>query len=91
LNRNWGDAHRDESLAGSGDETDPGPRGFSEPETELLKQLLDQVQPDIYLSIHSGAYLLGSPFGYTQNKLPKDLAAMAEVLQPISAQFCNGQ
>lgn len=91
LNRNWGDAHRDESFAGSGDETDPGPRGFSEVETQVLKDLVDQVQPDIYLSVHSGAYLLGSPYGYTEDKLPKDSAAMAEVLQPISAEFCNGQ
>jgi len=90
LNRNWGDDHRDESLAGSGDETDPGPRGFSESETELLKELVDQIRPDIYLSIHSGAYLLGEPFGYTKEKEPKQETDMDEVLQKISTKYCNG-
>jgi hypothetical protein len=91
LNRNWGDQHRDESYAGSGDETDPGPRGFSEPESQLLKELVDQNRPDIYLSIHSGAYLLGSPYGYTEHKTPVEEADMEQVLQPISTKYCNGQ
>lgn len=91
LNRNWGDAHRDESMAGSGDETDPGPNGFSEPETEVLKGLVDETKPDIYLSVHSGAYLLGAPYGYTEDKLPKQEGAMLDVLKPISDEFCQGQ
>jgi len=91
LNRNWGDAHRDETMAGSGDETDPGPSGFSESETKVLKGLVDEIHPDIYLSVHSGAYLLGSPYGYTQNKVPKEAATMGEVLRPISDKFCNGE
>jgi len=91
LNRNWGSTNRDESLAGSGDETDPGPTGFSEKETTLLKSLVDTIRPDIYLSIHSGAYLLGEPYGYTQDKSPKEVQAMAEVLDPISKKYCNGQ
>lgn len=91
LNRNWGDAHRDESYAGSGDETDPGPRGFSEPESQLLKELVDQIRPDIYLSIHSGAYLLGSPYGYTQHATPTDDSSMQQVLQSISTKYCDGQ
>lgn len=91
LNRNWGNEHRDETLAGTGDETDPGPRGFSEVESEILKELVDQIRPEVYLSIHSGAYLLGSPYGYTQDKVPKQTVAMQEVLQPISSKYCNGQ
>lgn len=91
LNRNWGDDHRDESMAGQGDETDPGPRGFSEKETQVLKRLVSRFSPDIYLSIHSGAYLLGEPYGYTQQKTPKEASVMSEVLGPISAKYCNGQ
>lgn len=91
LNRNWGSAHRDESLANSQDEMNPGPYGFSAPETQLLKELLEELHPDIYLSIHSGAYLLGTPYGYTMDKTPKDLSEMEEVLRPISAQYCGGE
>jgi len=91
LNRNWGDKNRDESMAGSGDETDPGPRGFSEPETEILKGLVDEIRPDIYLSIHAGAYLLGEPWGFTETKTPENVAAMSEVLGPISQKYCDGQ
>jgi len=91
LNRNWGDTNRDESLAGTGDETDPGPSGFSEKETKVLKGIVDSLRPDIYLSIHSGAYLLGEPYGYTQDKKPVDQSSMTEVLEPISKKYCNGQ
>merc|ERR1740117_2683367 len=91
LNRNWGDTNRDESLAGSGDETDPGPSGFSEPETKVLKSIVDTVVPDIYLSIHAGAYLLGEPYGYTKDRSPPEVQQMAEVLDPISKKYCSGQ
>lgn len=89
LNRNWSDEHRDRSIE-AGDELFPGPSGFSEPETQLLKQLVDDERPDIYLSVHSGAYLLGMPYGYDKKRTPDDQAAMLEVLKPISERFCGG-
>lgn len=88
LNRNWSDEHRDLSLP-EGDEMFPGPNGFSEPETQILRELVDQETPDIYLSVHSGAYLLGTPWGY-QRKKPEDEQAMLEVLKPISDKYCKG-
>jgi hypothetical protein len=88
LNRNWSDEHKDSSIA-PGDEMYPGLNGFSEPETQLLRELVDQERPDIYLSVHSGAYLLGMPYGF-EEKQPKDSAAMLEVLRPISEKFCSG-
>lgn len=89
LNRNWSDEHRDTSLP-MGDEMYPGPGGFSEPETQLLRELLDQERPDIYLSVHSGAYLLGMPYGYESDRPAPDEGAMLEVLRPISDKFCAG-
>jgi hypothetical protein len=89
LNRNWGDEHK--AAENRGDETNSGPSGFSEPESKMLKSLVDSERPDIYLSVHSGAYLLGTPYGYTRDQTPDTEADMMEVLQPISEKYCGGQ
>lgn len=90
LNRNWSDEHRDTDVH-PGDEMYPGTAAFSEPETQMLKELIDQENPDIYLSVHSGAFLLGMPYGYDQNSgEPRDEAAMNEALRPISEKHCGG-
>eukprot|EP00929_Paragymnodinium_shiwhaense_P031208 TRINITY_DN17541_c0_g1_i1.p1 TRINITY_DN17541_c0_g1~~TRINITY_DN17541_c0_g1_i1.p1 ORF type:complete len:509 (+),score=136.91 TRINITY_DN17541_c0_g1_i1:64-1527(+) len=91
LNRNWSDEHRDTSLE-KGDEMYPGSAGFSEPETQMLKEIVDGERPNIYLSVHSGAYLLGMPYGFARDQMPKpqDEAAMMEVLKPISDNYCGG-
>jgi len=90
LNRNWGDEHRGDAMKFMGDEMDPGPNGFSEPETQILKELAEEVRPDVYLSIHTGAYLLGAPYGYTASKVAPNEAAMVEILKPISDKYCGG-
>lgn len=92
LNRNWGDRHRDERFIKRmhGEEVDPGPHGFSEPETKVLRDLVDEERPDIYLSVHSGAHLLGIPFGYSSSAKPENAADMLAILQPISEKHCNG-
>lgn len=92
LNRNWGDKHRDEMFIKMtrGEETDPGPHGFSEPETRALRDLVDEERPDIYLSVHSGAHLLGIPYGYSSGARPNNAANMLEVLKPISQNHCKG-
>lgn len=90
LNRNWGDAHRGDAMKFMGDEMDPGPNGFSEPETQILKEVADALHPDVYLSIHTGAYLLGAPWGYTADKTPSNQDSMVEILKPISDQYCGG-
>lgn len=91
LNRNWSNEHRDTSLE-KGDEMYPGSQGFSEPETQMLKEVVDSERPNIYLSVHSGAYLLGMPYGFAADEMPKteDEAAMMEVLKPISERYCAG-
>jgi len=88
LNRNFGDEHRGEQKPG--DEQNPGPHGFSEPESRMLKALVEEERPDIYLSVHSGAYLLGTPFGYTSGRVPENNQAMLELLRPISEKYCGG-
>mmetsp|Transcript_8590 Transcript_8590/g.24690 ORF Transcript_8590/g.24690 Transcript_8590/m.24690 type:complete len:451 (-) Transcript_8590:158-1510(-) len=91
LNRNFGDAHRVSSADEPGEEMNPGPSGFSEPESRIIRDLVQEEKPDIYLSIHSGAYLLGTPFGFTADQTPDNEASMMEVLKPISDKYCAGQ
>jgi len=89
LNRNWGSEHREPEHWIDGDEMNPGPEGFSEPETSILGNLVESERPDIYLSVHSGAYLLGTPFGFDPTKKAQNYQSMMEVLQPISDNYCN--
>lgn len=84
LNRNWGDIHRDGHLAGSGEQDYPGPGGFSEPETRMMRDIIETEKPDLFLSVHSGAYLLSMPYGYMPGPRPTNADAMAEALQSIS-------
>lgn len=88
LNRNFGDDHHADEKRG--DETNSGPSGFSEPESRMLKALIDDERPDIYLSVHSGAYLLGTPMGYTRDSEPASETSMMDVLGPISEKYCDG-
>jgi hypothetical protein len=90
LNRNWGDNHRENRTSTKGQEMDPGPSGFSEPETQMIRDLILDENPDIFLSVHSGAYLLATPFGYSSSRKPDNEDRMIDVLRPISDKFCNG-
>jgi hypothetical protein len=89
LNRNWGTEHHAE-WDGKDPEMNPGPRGFSEPETRIINDLVTAEKPDIFLSVHSGAFLLGTPFGYSSRQHPDNQQQMIDMLKPISEQFCNG-
>lgn len=91
LNRNWGELHRDGSLAGTDDETAPGPSGFSEAESQMLRDIVHAEKPDLFLSVHSGSFLMSMPYGYTPGVRPKNADAMAEVLESVSATHTMGE
>lgn len=100
LNRNWGNEHRDANAASIGavddddsngaQEENPGPSGFSEPETQILRDLARDVSPQLFLSIHSGAYLLGMPFGFSSSERPEHADEMVNMLSSISNRYCQG-
>lgn len=103
LNRNWGDDHRDllsESASNvgiyddddrKGGEENPGARGFSEPETQILKSLAEKLSPDLFLSVHSGSVLLGMPYGFSDHDKPERADQMAHMLGVISQQHFGGE
>lgn len=92
LNRNFGDDHVENVGEGSklGDETYHGPRGFSEAESLIIKSILEEERPDIYVSVHSGSYLLGTPFGYDGDKAPPTEEQLVKLLRPINEKYCKG-
>jgi hypothetical protein len=102
LNRNWGDDHRDvlsvsAANVGSYDDDDrhggeenPGPRGFSEPETQIIKSLAEELSPDLFLSVHSGSFLMGMPYGFSDHDKPEHADEMARMLDAISQQHFGG-
>lgn len=81
INRNWGDEHRNSTT--EGDEAYPGSEGFSEPETQALRDLVDAEKPDVFLSVHSGSYLLGAFPGYGPSP-SENQGTLDHVLKPIS-------
>jgi len=90
LNRNWGDQHRDSKRANTDDEMNPGSYGFSEPEAQVIRDAVTEEKPDIFLSVHSGAYFMGTPFGYTDQKEASNEGEMEDLLAPISDKYCAG-
>jgi len=93
LNRNWG-IHRDSVTEKQ--RTDPdeyeGPSAFSEPQTRIVKRLVEAFKPVAFVSLHSGTFMLGTPAAYTSTfpsiPMPNGLA-MLDVLKPINEQYCQ--
>lgn len=91
LNRNWGDKYRESTDTGVDSETNPGPRGFSEPETRIVRAIIDKEKPDMFVSIHAGAYLLGMPYGDDPNKKMEGSSELKEMLKKVSETHLQGQ
>jgi len=89
LNRNWGE-HFDAMPEDGHKETNPGPSAFSEPESRILRDLATDFDPTLFLTVHSGALLLGTPHGYSKSTPPESQEKkMLEVLAPISEKYCD--
>jgi len=66
LNRNWGKAWSPDG----GFEVWGGPHAFSEPETRIVKALLEKYRPTTFLQVHAGIKLMALPWGYKE-EVPK--------------------
>ena len=80
LNRNYGFKWGFDNTGSSPDmttETYRGPAAFSEPESQVQRDLVTALQPVTGLSFHSFSDLLLHPWGYT-NSQPVDAAAFHE-------------
>ncbi len=67
LNRNWNIGWHLVSAA----ETASGPSAFSEPETRIVRDVVTAFSPDVFMSVHSGALGMFTPFAYVKaNDIP---------------------
>ena len=95
LNRNW-DAHWEAPLDKSdynyNADTNSGPKPFSEPETQALKKILDDTQPTIFITVHSGTLGMYTPYAYSRDlptNDPSDLGRMKNILDALDPEYCK--
>jgi len=88
LNRNWDEKWE----GGSGDMamTNPGPAPFSEPETQIFKQVVTEFNPTVFLTIHSGTRGMYMPWAFDMEHLAdRNQGAMMQILKDIDAEHCE--
>lgn len=91
-NRNWDIhwGHKEKDYDPS--EEYPGSRPFSEPESELLRQLGSELKPQVWLNVHSGMEAMFLPYDH-KNEMVKGPSAEAtlKILNVLNERLCNGQ
>ena len=93
LNRNWDASWRPEPVVDD-DQVNPGPRPFSEIETQIFKSAIVEFEPSVFASIHSGTLGMYMPwaFGGEQEGVTRPVRnadKMGHVLQELDAKFCQ--
>jgi hypothetical protein len=89
LNRNWDYNHN--KRIELPEEENPGPKPFSETETQFLKFILEQFKAHIYLTVHSGAYGLYHPYAFSEKDDPniKNYKEIKSALMTVKEKFCH--
>ncbi|EER02860.1 carboxypeptidase B precursor, putative [Perkinsus marinus ATCC 50983] len=88
LNRNFGgSAHWSSKLRSA--EENSGPSQFSEPETKILRSLIDKTSPEFFLSVHSGMLGLFYPYAYSPSAHPSTAGALERVLDRVADEGCQ--
>lgn len=71
-------------------DTNPGPKAFSEPETNIFKALVTEYQPTSFLTIHSGTKGMYMPWAYDMKHLAKKNGpAMFNMLKTLDKEYCQ--
>jgi hypothetical protein len=89
LNRNWDEEWSSDNPFGGAD-TNPGPSAFSEPETELFKELVSNYNPTNFLTVHSGTKGMYMPWAYDMHHLAKrNQPQMLKILREVDQEHCD--
>ena len=91
LNRNW-DSHWEPSESGYNKDTYSGTQPFSEPETQALKKIVDDLKPTIFITVHSGTLGMYTPYAFSTDlptNDPTDLDRMKNILNALNPQYCK--
>ena len=63
---------------------------ISEPETQALKKILDDTQPTIFITVHSGTLGMYTPYAYSRDlptNDPSDLGRMKNILDALDPEY----
>merc|ERR1712008_241379 len=71
--------------------TAAGPRPFSEPETQIVKQLIMEFAPTTFLSVHSGTRGLYMPWAYDEGEhlAKRNQKDMMQLLKEVDKAHCQ--
>lgn len=91
-NRNWGVDWGKKEPDYDPNEEYPGEFPFSEPESQLLKELTVEFRPDMFLNIHSGMEAMFVPWDHQLGiSYGPDVNATLGMLESINTEFCGGR
>eukprot|EP00928_Gymnodinium_smaydae_P053817 TRINITY_DN37728_c0_g1_i1.p1 TRINITY_DN37728_c0_g1~~TRINITY_DN37728_c0_g1_i1.p1 ORF type:complete len:420 (+),score=94.87 TRINITY_DN37728_c0_g1_i1:82-1341(+) len=86
LNRNWDEKWTSPMTL----ETNRGAKPFSEPETRLLRGIIEKFKPTTFLSVHSGTAGLYMPWAWSTDSLAnRNQPAMMSLLESIDRNHCK--
>jgi hypothetical protein len=89
LNRNWDEKWQANTVLDSVD-TNPGAQPFSEPETQVFKELVEDFRPNTFLTIHSGTKGMYMPWAYDMEHLAKrNEPQMMQILKSLDKDHCQ--
>ena len=91
LNRNWDSNWRPQPVVFD-DQLNPGPRPFSEKETQIFRKAVTEFDPHVFASVHSGTLGMYMPWAFKEGREGMPLRngeKMTQVLQELDAKFCN--
>jgi hypothetical protein len=89
LNRNWDEEWQPSADMGLS-QTNPGPKPFSEAETRVFKQLVEQYKPTTFLTVHSGTKGMYMPWAYDMEHLAKrNQPQMMQILTALDRDHCQ--
>eukprot|EP00401_Gymnodinium_catenatum_P053649 CAMPEP_0117574568 /NCGR_PEP_ID=MMETSP0784-20121206/61666_1 /TAXON_ID=39447 /ORGANISM="" /LENGTH=404 /DNA_ID=CAMNT_0005373427 /DNA_START=11 /DNA_END=1225 /DNA_ORIENTATION=+ len=86
LNRNW-DERWDKPMRL---QTERGSKPFSEPETRILRRLVEDFVPTTFLSVHSGTLGMYMPWAWSSERLAsRNEESMMRVLEALDRDHCR--
>jgi len=89
LNRNWDEEWQPAPPMDPID-TNPGTAPFSEPETQVFKELVSTYKPSNFLTIHSGTKGMYMPWAYDMQHLAsRNQPAMMKILKSLDKDHCE--
>jgi hypothetical protein len=89
LNRNW-DEKWQASAVLDPEDTNPGEKPFSEPETQVFKQLVEEYRPTTFLTVHSGTLGMYMPWAFDMEHLAsRNEPEMMDILKKVDKDHCQ--